>query len=436
MQKKSLIVISPFTTRSGYGVHSRAIIKSLLSLQKITDNYDVKLIAVPWGGTPMTALNPENEEDRKLLSLILPGNQLNFQPDVSIHITIPSEFQRIGKFSIGITAGTEGSVAPAPFVEGCNRVDLVVTPSEFTKTVLLSTRLDKRDQRTNQVVESIRVNSPVETLFEGVDTTVFGKNKSTAQVNLSGIKEDFAYLFVGHWLQGNIFQDRKDVSGLVHTFLKTFMLKKKKPALILKTSGAGFSITERDQIIDKIQQIQEMIQEHDGFNGEFPSIYVLNGDLTDDEMNALYNHPKVKAMVSFAKGEGFGLPLLEFTLTGKPILCSNYSGPVDFLNPDLAFLLPGKLTQIDGTAANEWIPREGQWFSVNYTFAGQIMKDVFENYEKYHEKSRKHIKYTKDNFTLEKMGEKFLEILERYVNIVEKVPEKMSLKLPQLKKIV
>jgi len=435
MQKKSLIIISPFITRSGYGVHSRVIIKSLLN-SKITDNYDVGLIAVPWGGTPMTALNSENEEDKKLLSLMLPGNQLNFQPDVSIHITIPSEFQKIGKFSIGITAGTEGSIAPPSFVEGCNRVDLVITPSQFTKLVLQSTRLDKRDQRTNAVVETVSVKTPVETLFEGVDTNVFGKNKSTAQVNLSGIKEDFAFLFVGHWLQGNIFQDRKDVSGLVHTFLKTFMLKKKKPALILKTSGAGFSITERDQIINKIQQIQELIQEQENFKGEFPSVYVINGDLTDEEMNSLYNHPKIKAMVSYTKGEGFGLPLLEFTLSGKPVICSNYSGPVDFLNPEYSFLLPGKLTQIDSSAANEWIPKEGQWFSVNYVFASQMLKDMFENYDKYIERSRKHIKYTKDNFTLEKMGDKFLEILERYINITEKVPERVSLKLPQLKKIV
>ena len=54
--------------------------------------------------------------------------------------------------------------------------------------------------------------------------------------------------------------------------------------------------------------------------------------MTDEEMNSLYNHPKVKAMVSFTKGEGFGRPLAEFGTTGKPIIASNWSGHLDFLS--------------------------------------------------------------------------------------------------------
>lgn len=216
------------------------------------------------------------------------------------------------------------------------------------------------------------------------------------------VQEKWCFLAVGHWLQGRMFEDRKDVSGLIYTFLKTFMKKKDRPGLILKASGAGFSITERDQIIEKIHQIQEMVREETGWKGTLPNIHLLNGELSDEQMNELYNSPKVKAMVSFTKGEGFGLPLLEFASTGKPIIASAYSGPLDFLHPDHSFLLPGKLTAIDGSAANEWLPREGQWFSVNYQYAGQVMKDCFEHYDKYLERSRKSSKYVKDGFSLEK----------------------------------
>ena len=48
-------------------------------------------------------------------------------------------------------------------------------------------------------------------------------------------------------------------------------------------------------------------------------------------MNSFYNHSKIKAMISFAKGEGFGRPLLEFSTTGKPIIAPYYSGQTDFL---------------------------------------------------------------------------------------------------------
>lgn len=419
--KQKLILIAPIQSRSGYGVHSRIIAKSLLSLPKIVDNFDIEIYPLKWGNTPLNVELP-----KEISQLIVHNNQINYQPDISIHITIPSEFQKIGKFSIGITAGTEASVANKPFIEGCNRVDLVITPSEFTKLVL----------QTTKTKDGVIATVPFEVLFEGLDTNIFDKS----QVKKSGltdflnndVKEQFCFLFNGHWLQGNIFQDRKDVSGLVHTFLKTFMRKKTKPALILKTSGAGFSITERDSILDRINQIQKMIREQEKFNGQFPNIYVLNGELSDAQVNELYNHPKIKAMVCFSKAEGFGLPMLEFTSTGKPLICSNYSGHLDFVNPDFAILLPGQLTPIDNSAKNEWIS-EGSWFTVNYTLAGQLMNDVIEKYDKYVERSRKHPKYTRDNFSIEKMNVKFLEILEKYCTLESSQPKTFT--LPKLKKL-
>ena len=67
------------------------------------------------------------------------------------------------------------------------------------------------------------------------------------------IKEDWCFLFVGHWLQGNSESDRKDVGSLVRTFIESFKDKKNQPALILKTSGAGFGIIEKKQVLDKIK---------------------------------------------------------------------------------------------------------------------------------------------------------------------------------------
>ena len=51
----------------------------------------------------------------------------------------------------------------------------------------------------------------------------------------------------------------------------------------------------------------------------FPNIYILDGDFTNEEMNSIYNHPQVKAHVSFTHGEGFGRPLLEACISGKPL---------------------------------------------------------------------------------------------------------------------
>lgn len=432
--KPTIVIISPYQTRSGYGQHSRLIIKSILGNTNITDQYDVHLLSLRWGNTPLSALDATNPEDRSMLDKNLPNNQLNFQPDISIHITIPSEFQKIGKFSIGITAGTEASIAPLEFIKGCNNVDLILTPSQFTKEILLNTKYDKKDR--DVVVETVQNTKPIEVLFEGLDLDIFNKNvieKTDLSDYLNTIPEKFCFLCTGMWVQGNLGHDRKDIGMVIKVFLDTFKKKSvnNRPALILKTSGAGFSITERDNIIDKINQIQDLIKES-GFSGKLPNIYLINGDLTDKQMNELYNHSKVKAMVSFTKGEGFGLPLLEFTSTGKPVICSNYSGPVDFLNPDYAVLLPGKLDKVDGSAANEWIPKDSHWFTVNYIFASQILNDVVEKYSNYLEKSRKHIKFTKDNFSFDKMSDLLEKIIKQYVN---EQPKQLSIKLPKLTKV-
>lgn len=441
MNKKSLVIISPYTTRSGYGQHSRLIIRSLLDSPEITEQYDIRLISTKWGGTPISALNQNNSEDARLLSLNLPQNQLGFQPDVSIQISIPNEFQRIGKYSIGITAGSESSIAPTNFIEGCNVVDLVITPSKFTKNVLLDTIYDKKDERGN-VVESLQVKKPVEVLFEGVDTNVFNKNNvdkySEVWKYVTNIPESFCFLVVGHWLNGVLGEDRKDIGMSIKVFLDTFKEKKNPPALILKVSSAGFSILEQDTIEDKVMQVQQTIRDS-GFKGKLPSIYIVYGDLTDLEMNTLYNHPKIKCMYSFTKGEGFGLPLLEFTTTGKPIVCSNYSGPVDFLNKEFAVMLPGKLANIHKSAANEWLPKEGSWFTVNYQYASMALKtlyvDIDKNGEKssYNEKSRKHIQYTKDNFSLDAMRNKFVEIFKQY--IPTEVQKPLTINFPKLTKV-
>lgn len=427
MTKPTLALIAPIFSVSGYGQHSRMIANALLKL----DKYELKIVPIPWGNTPQTALRVENQDHIPILQRIVP--RLENTPDISIHISIPSEFQRIGVKSIGITAVTEANFCPPQFIEGANRVDLVIVPSHFTKNVLCDTIIEKREKGSDVVVETLKFNGVCEVLFEGISLETYNKTnivKGDIIHQLKEIEEDFAFLFVGHWLDARLGQDRKDVGMLIKTFIDAFKNKKKRPALILKTSGAGFSNVERDIITDKINQIQELVVDS-GFKGKLPSVYLLNGELNDDEMNTLYNNPKVKAMVTFTKSEGYGIPMAEFSTTGKPILASNYSGHLDFLHPDYCVLLPGSVTKVDDSAANEWIPKGSEWFTVNYSLAGQLMGDVYENYEKYLERSRKQAKIIRDNFSHDVMTTKLGELLDKYCES----PKKMSINLPKLVKV-
>jgi hypothetical protein len=272
-------------------------------------------------------------------------------------------------------------------------------------------------------------------LFEGVDLNIFSKKKSSVGKDVleSKMKElpDFCFLFVGHWLQGNLGHDRKDIGMLIKTFLDTFKRKQKRPALLLKTSMAGFSVTENEVISDKIEQIKDSIIEA-GWKGTLPKIYIVSGDMTDEEMKYLYNHPKVKCMVSFTHGEGFGRPLLEFTTTGKPVIAPNWSGQIDFLHPEYSVLIPGELIDVDASAHNQWIIKDSKWYCVNYPYASQVLMQVYENYDFFINRSRKHVQYTEENFSDVKMIERFSEILDRYI---EEAPKEITLNFPKLKKI-
>mgnify|MGYP000921532985 CR=1 FL=1 len=244
-----------------------------------------------------------------------------------IQITVPNEFQPVGKYNIGITAGIETTIVPGDWIDGVNRMDLNLVSSHHSKNVFLSTEMEKKEG--NNTIK-IKVEKPIEVLFEGANLDTYKPDNSPCIVDFN-IPESFAYLFVGHWIQGDIGEDRKNVGLLIKAFYETFKNKTKKPALILKTSQVGSSYMDRDEILRKINLIKQTVNSDD-----LPNVYLLHGEFSDEEMNSIYNHSKVKAMVSFTKGEGFGRPLLEFSLSKKPIIVSGWSGHMDFINPESA----------------------------------------------------------------------------------------------------
>ena len=426
---KPLFFIScPIDTYSGYGARSRDIVKALLK----SDKYDIKILPQRWGSTPFGFLQADNPEHKQILDCCWDQPQLPRQPDVWMQITVPNEFQPIGKFNIGVTAGIETTVCDPSWLEGLNRMNLNLVSSEHAKNVFLNSVFEQRDRNQgDRVVGTIKLEKPVEVLFEGADVNIYQKIDAVvgdSEINdvLDSIDEEFNYLFVGHWLQGEMGQDRKDVGMLIKTFLETFKGKKQKPGLILKTSSATYSIMDRDEMLDKIQKIRV----HVGDDGTLPNVYLLHGELEDGEVNELYNHPKVKAHVSFTKGEGYGRPLLEASISQKPVITSNYSGHLDFLDPEMSILLPGIINQIHPSAVvqNMLIPESG-WFTVDYKVASETLENVYKNYKNYLDRAKRQAYRSRTEFSLDKMGEKLIELIDG------KIPKPVQLKLPQLKKI-
>jgi hypothetical protein len=420
MSKPTFVISCPIDTYSGYGARSRDIVKAIIELEK----YDVKILSQRWGSTPRGFIKA-NPEWEFLTPHLLNSPQLPTQPEIWMQITVPNEFQPVGKYNIGCTAGIETTIAPAEWLEGCGKMNLILGSSEHTISVLKNSKYEKRDQQTNQSIGFVEWKGDSEIMFEGANTDLYKPTKST--FDLSNVKEEFAYLFVGHWMQGAMGEDRKNVGLLVKAFYETFKNKTKKPALILKTSQVGSSYMDRDELIKRIKAVKNTVN-----SSNLPNVYLLHGEFTDVEMNEIYNHTKVKAMVNLTKGEGFGRPLLEFSLTNKPIISSNWSGHIDYLNPEFTTLLPGTLTKVHPTAANNMLLADSEWFSVDYGQTGYYLKDMFVNYKGYLENAKRQGFQSRTKFSFNAMKEKLDTVLTERI---PEFPKQVQLQLPKLKKI-
>lgn len=421
MDKLSVVVSCPIDTYSGYGARARDFVKALLEL----DKYEVKVLSQRWGNTRFGYLDAHGEDE--LSSIIIP--KITSKPDIWIQVTVPNEFQAVGTYNIGVTAGIETTVCDASWIQGCNRMNLILTSSQHSKKVFETTIYDMQDPKTKQPTGKLKLDVPCEVLLEGADLTKYFETKvskdSDVGQTLDQIKESFCYLFVGHWLQGKVGEDRKNIGYTIKSFLETFKNKKNAPALILKTQQATSSILDKNRIEDRIQEIKNTVR------GSLPNIYLLHGDLTDEQMNEVYNHSKVKAMINLTKGEGFGRPLLEFSLTGKPIIASGWSGHTDFLRGDMTVLVGGELEKVGQSAVvqNVILP-DAMWFKPDDGAVGRLYKDVVKNYKKYIPLSKKQKYYSKKNFAFENMVADLDKFLTQYV---PNIPKQVELKLPELK---
>ena len=435
MSKPLCVIQGPVFNRSGYGDLATDLARSIIRY----DKYDVKIAPTRWGGCPSKVSDNDitTEEDKKLFTHFL-NAPLQKQPDLFVQISIPNEFQSVGKYNIGITAGIETTAASGQFIEGLNKMNMNIVTSNHVKKVFESAQYQK--QFPDGRAESLKSEKPMEVCFWGADTSIYKKTNEKVQSIedvMSTIPEKFAFLFVGQWTHGGLFTDRKDIANLIKVFSETFKNSKpdNRPCLILKTNGANFSKVDRDDILKKIKKVQSIVGEN------VPNVYLIHGELSPVEMNALFNHEKVKVHVNFTHGEGYGHPILLSTLSGKPTVVSNWSGHLDFLNPKYVEFFEGTIKPIDPGSVNEWLIKESSWFYVSQSLASDklkklynsLSKDILEDYEKLRIENEQ-------KFSLQSMDVRLHEILNKYAPefAVEKklvLPKLKKLEFPKLNKV-
>jgi glycosyltransferase involved in cell wall biosynthesis len=394
--KKRILYVSPLLSRSGYGDHAREIASVLYNK---FSSHELKFAITPWGSNPQTGLNKELSEKYKPHFVNEKDHYTGC--DVYIQLGLPNEFKKVGSdTNIGITAGVEVDYVPSSMLNGLNQMDHVIVPSNFTKETFENSYKENEIDKTTEI----------SVIAESSSFDFYQDSDSSSSINeLNEIKEDFCFLSVGQWITSESDDGgRKNIESLIESFIKAFNNTDDKPALVLKTSGSNFSISDYFEISNKIKSI---IEEHPSQSR--PSIYLLHGDISESEIHSVYTHPKIKAFISHTKGEGFGRPILEATLCGLPVLATKWSGHLDIIDKKNSILLPGKLTNI--TKETSLFSTKAKWMVVDKEVSSQKIKDVYQNYDKYNTKALKLKEINKSKFDINKISSLYESLFNQYI---------------------
>ena len=292
---KKILVRGPALSRSGYGEQCRFALRALRAHE---DKFDIHLINTGWGQTGWLYEDTEEREwiDQTILKTINVLQNPEGIFDVSLQVALPSEWQLLARTNVGYTAGVETDTVPARWVQSAEMMNKIIVPSNHTMNGFVSAGSDKSAFEV--------VNYPVRTTEGSLDL----------QLDCG-----FNFLTVAQW------GPRKNLEATITSFLEEFT--NEEVGLVIKTSIKNSSVIDREFCNDRLKYILD----------HFPAdrkckVYLLHGNLTDEEMAGLYQHPSVKAYVSTSHGEGYGLPVFEACCNELPVITSNWGGVRDFCN--------------------------------------------------------------------------------------------------------
>ena len=430
MGKIKVLIKGPLLVQAGYGYHSREIFKALSE----DPAFDVYCENIVWGKCSFVVENtPFIQSIKQAIQkfhIIKQQGQENW--DIFIHVSIPNEYEKRGKINIGVTAGIETDRVSHVWVQKCQEMDLIIVPSEHAKNVLLKTEVGWENQKTGEK-GSFKLTRPVMVCPEGVDTSIYKKllPEEIEPKILDLLKDapEFNFLCCGQWGPGGFGQDRKNIALTVKYFIDTF-LGQKDVGLVLKINMARNSMVDYSTVLARLQQIKANYKQED-----VPPIFLVHGGLTEKEMSSLYNHPKVKALLTLTHGEGFGRHLLEAAACELPVLATNWSGHLDFLNKGKFSAIEYNIVQVpDPVVWPDVIIKESGWAEVREEDTKRRLKKMVNSYYLPRQWAKDLAVKIQDEYDLSVVCEEFKNIIKMCVK-EEKVAPRID-PLEALKNLV
>lgn len=394
--KKKILVRGPVLSQSGYGEQARFALRAL----RTRDDLDIYVQAIRWGNTGWIWEKTEERQwlDEKITKTVH-HTRNGGQFDMSLQITIPNEWEKVAPINIGYTAGIETTkVAPHWLVKG-NDMDHIIVVSNHSKNVYEETQATAKNESTGEEIDYT-----LKTPISSVNYAVRDRNNKQ-KIDGFNPTTNFNFLCVSQW------GPRKNFSNTIKWFVEEF--HDQNVGLIVKTSIANNSIIDKTKTEEALSSILSSYEDRKC------KVYMLHGDLTEEQMNWMYTNKKVKCLVNIAHGEGFGLPLFEAAQCALPIITIGWSGQLDFLRhkgKDYFSKVNHVLNPIQPEAVWEGVLRaDSEWAYADQGSFKMKLRDMKKNWSKHKTRAEQLKTIIDDKFTEDLVYSQFCSFLDSFV---------------------
>jgi len=320
-----ILVTGPLLSISGYGNHARQVLEAMQHVH-LTD--EIYCNVTNWGNSTWSVGREHIDEDlfefitknyisEQELNEIKESQKNKF--DVSYQVSFPSEWDiSLARKNIGFFAGIETTMCCEKWLDKISSMRKVIVPSHHAKASIQNAK--------KHYVSNTKDN--VEVIPEWFPDCFLDESNSNMQI-FDSIKTENNVLIIGQLTQLHPDLDRKNFINTLKQTIETISSSNKKDwGVILKVSMENNSYLDFIKIKKYISAFINILKSE---ISNVPPVYILHGNMKNQELKSLYSHKKVKALATGTRGEGFGLTTLEAGALGLPVIATNWSAYTEFL---------------------------------------------------------------------------------------------------------